>query len=69
MRLVVTGTKGQVASALQATRAANVELITCGRPDLDLSNPASILPALSAAKPDVIVSAAAYTAVDKAESR
>lgn len=39
-----------------------------GRPELDLAAPETIGPALRAAAPDVVVSAAAYTAVDKAES-
>ena len=43
-------------------------MILVGRPDLDLAEPASILPALTAARPDIVISAAAYTAVDKAES-
>lgn len=38
-----------------------------GRPELDLADPGSILPALAAATPDLVVSAAAYTAVDQAE--
>ncbi|HEY8591989.1 MAG TPA: dTDP-4-dehydrorhamnose reductase [Sphingomicrobium sp.] len=70
MRLVVTGRVGQVAQALAergATRGA--EIVHVGRPELDLSDdPGAIIAALEAARPDVIVSAAAYTAVDKAES-
>jgi dTDP-D-glucose 4,6-dehydratase len=49
------------------TRGAGVEVIALGRPELDLADPASIEPAIRAARPDVVVSAAAYTAVDKAE--
>ena len=69
MRIAVTGKQGQVVQSLLAMAPAHgVELIAIGRPDLDLTDPASVLPALAAAQPDVIVSAAAYTAVDKAES-
>ncbi|MGO4351288.1 dTDP-4-dehydrorhamnose reductase [Rhizobium sp. RAF36] len=68
MRIAVTGREGQVARSLLATAPSGIEVITIGRPELDLANPASVLPALAAAQPDVIVSAAAYTAVDKAES-
>ncbi len=39
-----------------------------GRPELDLAQPETVLKALREVKPDVVVSAAAYTAVDKAES-
>jgi dTDP-4-dehydrorhamnose reductase len=45
-----------------------VEIVAVGRPALDLANPASIFSSLAATRPDAIVSAAAYTAVDKAET-
>jgi dTDP-4-dehydrorhamnose reductase len=69
MRLLVTGTQGQVAVAL-AERAAShgITVIRVGRPNLDLADPASVLPALRRSSGDVIVNAAVYTAVDKAES-
>ncbi len=47
---------------------AGVDVVLVGRPVLDLASWESVLPALSAARPDAIVSAAAYTAVDQAES-
>jgi dTDP-4-dehydrorhamnose reductase len=69
MRIAVTGTQGQVAQAMAARGPhAGVEVMLVGRPALDLSAAESILPALRAARPDAIVSAAAYTAVDLAES-
>jgi dTDP-4-dehydrorhamnose reductase len=69
LRIAVTGTKGQVAQALQERGPARgVEIVALGRPDLDLMAPETVGPALRAAKADVIVNAAAYTAVDKAES-
>lgn len=67
MRLVVTGLTGQVSRALQELRAADIEIIPVGRPALDLAKPESVLPALRAAAPDIIVNAAAYTQVDAAE--
>ncbi|MER9652415.1 dTDP-4-dehydrorhamnose reductase [Mesorhizobium sp. M0152] len=69
MRLVVTGREGQVAaSLLEAGQArAGVEVIAIGRPELDLANPDTVIDAIAAAKPDIVVSAAAYTAVDQAE--
>lgn len=68
MRIVVTGKTGQVATAL-AERAAErgATLIAVGRPELDLAHSQQGLDVIAAARPDVIVSAAAYTAVDKAE--
>jgi len=66
VKILVTGRKGQVARSL-AGRGATHELIFAGRPELDLAEPASIERTVAAVAPDLIVSAAAYTAVDKAE--
>ncbi len=69
MRIAVTGQAGQVVSALREVGPrAGHEIIPLGRPLLDLALPESVLPALKDAAPDVVVSAAAYTAVDKAEA-
>ncbi|KWV59575.1 dTDP-4-dehydrorhamnose reductase [Rhizobium altiplani] len=69
MRIAVTGKQGQVVSALlERGSVAGVEIVAVGRPELDLVDRASIRAVFSQIKPDVIVSAAAYTAVDKAES-
>lgn len=66
MRILVTGREGQVARSLSENRA-NHEIIFAARPELDLADPASIERVTAATRPDLIVSAAAYTAVDKAE--
>ncbi len=68
MRIVVTGKVGQVVTALLERAPDSVEVIALGRPELDLADGASIEAAIRAARPDVVVSAAAYTAVDRAES-
>lgn len=69
MRIAVTGKAGQVVTALiEKGGETGHDIIALGRPDLDLAEPQSVTRALAAAAPDVIVSAAAYTAVDKAES-
>lgn len=68
MRIAVTGQVGQVVTSLIERAPEGVTIIALGRPDLDLADSATIAPAIAAAKPDVVVSAAAYTAVDKAES-
>jgi dTDP-4-dehydrorhamnose reductase len=69
MRIAVTGQAGQVVTSLVERGAvAGHKVIAIGRPQLDLADPASVMRALEAAAPDAIVSAAAYTAVDKAES-
>jgi dTDP-4-dehydrorhamnose reductase len=69
MRIAVTGRTGQLVTALaECGRDAGFEIIPVGRPELDLAWPANAASALAAVRPDIIVSAAAYTAVDKAES-
>jgi dTDP-4-dehydrorhamnose reductase len=69
MKILVTGSRGQVAlSLLERGAAAGIEVITAGRPELDLADVASVAAALRGTSPDVIVNAAAYTAVDKAEA-
>ena len=68
IRIAVTGRQGQVARALsEAGPALNVEIVNLSRPHLDLAAPATVQPALEAAAPDIVVNAAAYTAVDQAE--
>ncbi|HET9638039.1 MAG TPA: dTDP-4-dehydrorhamnose reductase [Allosphingosinicella sp.] len=69
MRMLVTGREGQLARALAERGAAlpGLSLQTVGRPELDLERPESIAAAIAAAAPDVVVNAAAYTAVDQAE--
>ncbi len=68
IRIAVTGRHGQVARALaEAGPALNLEIINLGRPQLDLGVPETVAPALNAAAPDIVVNAAAYTAVDLAE--
>ena len=69
LRIAVTGKEGQVARSMLALGPElDVDIIAVGRPELDLVDPASVRSALEAARPDVVVSAAAYTAVDKAET-
>jgi dTDP-4-dehydrorhamnose reductase len=69
MRIVVTGRHGQVAqSLLERAPALNVDVHAVARPEIDLARPAEVEQALIDLQPDVIVNAAAYTAVDRAES-
>lgn len=69
MNIVVTGHAGQVVtSLLEIGPPRGVAVAAIGRPRLDLADGATIAPAIEAARPDVVVNAAAYTAVDKAES-
>lgn len=67
-RLVVTGKSGQLTRALQdRAMTHDVEVIAVGRPELDLADAKLDAQLFLTARPDVIVSAAAYTAVDQAE--
>jgi len=66
MRILVTGRHGQLAQSL-AERGGD-DIILLGRPDLDLAIPGSPRSAILAARPDLVVNAAAFTAVDLAET-
>ncbi|ALN73836.1 dTDP-4-dehydrorhamnose reductase [Aureimonas sp. AU20] len=68
MRLLVTGRDGQVAQALLTLSGGDLELVALGRPALDITDRASLDLAIAEHRPDAVVNAAAYTAVDKAES-
>jgi dTDP-4-dehydrorhamnose reductase len=68
MRIAVTGKQGQVVSALiEVGPKLGVEIFPVGRPELDLLSPETVQPALANIRPNIIVNAAAYTAVDQAE--
>ncbi len=68
LRIAVTGLTGQVVSALIERAGKDVEIIALGRPQLDLGLRNAVLAGLRHARCHAIVNAAAYTAVDKAES-
>lgn len=70
MRIAVIGRTGQVARSLQECTAAPKDLTVhaLGRPELDLARPGTIAPAIKRLAPDLVVNAAAYNAVDRAET-
>lgn len=68
IRILVTGTQGQLVRAMQERVPAGVALITLGRPQLDLAELRAIREVLAKVSADVVVNAAAYTQVDKAET-
>lgn len=68
MKILLIGRTGQVGSELAELLPALGELIATDRAALDLTQPDAIRQSVRALRPDVIVNAAAYTAVDKAES-
>jgi len=67
MKILLLGKNGQVGWELQRTLAPLGQVIALGRKELDLFERAAIRSTVRAVKPDLIVNAASYTAVDKAE--
>ena len=69
MKLLCIGKSGQVARALAERAAAqDMACATVGRPDVDLLRADSLVSAIQIHKPDVVINAGAYTAVDAAET-
>jgi dTDP-4-dehydrorhamnose reductase len=68
MRILLVGTGGQVGFELARTLAPFGEVHGFDFPELDLGDADSIVATCRAVRPSLIVNAAAYTAVDKAES-
>ena len=68
MKVLITGAGGQVATALLKLKPAGFEASALGRAELDIGDPDAVRRVVSGMKPTVIINAAAYTAVDKAES-
>lgn len=66
--ILIIGKQGQVAWELQRTLAPLGQIAVLGSQDLDLSDPDQIQAQVRRVQPQIIVNAAAYTAVDKAES-
>jgi dTDP-4-dehydrorhamnose reductase len=68
MKVLVTGRGGQLAWELEQTKSSNIELISLSVDELDISNQQQVNQTFSKYAPDLVINAAAYTAVDKAES-
>ncbi|MFM8309536.1 MAG: dTDP-4-dehydrorhamnose reductase [Microcystis aeruginosa] len=67
-KVLLIGAKGQVGQELQVTLQSLGEVISIGREELDLTNSEKISQLIREIHPDYLVNAAAYTAVDKAET-
>lgn len=67
-KVLVTGAGGQLATELVRTAPASVELVALGEADLNITDSAKVDACIERVRPDAIVNAAAYTAVDKAET-
>lgn len=68
MAILLFGRDGQVGWELQSALAPLGPVVAVGRAEADLSDPASVRRLIRAVRPQVVINAAAYTAVDKAES-
>ena len=68
MKVLLTGAAGQLGQALIASTPPQVELIACSRAELDLADAEACRVAVQRHRPDWVLNAGAYTAVDKAES-
>ncbi|WP_223514739.1 dTDP-4-dehydrorhamnose reductase [Pseudomonas sp. GL-B-19] len=68
MRILISGQNGQVSRELQRRLGDVGELIVLGRDQLDLAQPEQIRRQVQRVRPDLIINAAAHTAVDQAEN-
>lgn len=69
MRILVVGVHGQLACSLQERGSAHgIDIVALGRPEIDLTDPRDLRLAFERVGPRAVVNAAAYTAVDQAES-
>lgn len=68
MNILITGASGQLGTALQQTAPADAEINAIDVEDVDLTDHPMLRARLTVEAPEIIINAAAYTAVDKAES-
>ena len=68
MKVLITGANGQLGGALQRTAPPKASVNAIDVDDVDLTDRAMLTARLAVEAPDVLINAAAYTAVDKAES-
>ncbi|MGC4099105.1 MAG: dTDP-4-dehydrorhamnose reductase [Nitrospira sp.] len=68
MRILLTGKHGQVGFELQRALSPLGEMIAVGHAECDLADASALSALVQSVKPDLIINAAAYTAVDRAES-
>lgn len=68
MKVLITGAKGQLGRGLQASAPAHADIVAHDVDTLDITDRAAVAALFDAEKPELVLNAAAYTAVDKAES-
>lgn len=68
MKILVTGVSGQVGSALRNSVSPKASFVGVSHSELDIGDAAAVGRCIRDLRPDVVINAAAYTAVDKAET-
>ncbi len=68
MKILVTAKNGQLGWELNRNKPSNIETLFCDSSELDITLQADVFRVISEFKPNVVINAAAYTAVDKAET-
>lgn len=67
MKVLITGKGGQLAWELEQLAPDDVEIVSVGIAELDITNESLVAEFIASTKPDLVINAAAYTAVDQAE--
>ncbi|MFA7383639.1 MAG: dTDP-4-dehydrorhamnose reductase [Desulfurivibrionaceae bacterium] len=68
MRVLLAGGSGQLGRELQRCKPADIELLSLGSQELDLREAEAVAARVRGFRPQVVINAAAYTAVDRAEN-
>lgn len=68
MKVLITGKGGQLAWELENTQPSQIQIVSLNKDELDLTDVNQVNQVMLDIRPDVVINAAAYTAVDKAES-
>ena len=68
MKVLITGKGGQLAWELENSAPKSVEVLSCSSKELDITNQQQVDDTIEQFRPDIVINAAAYTAVDKAET-
>lgn len=67
MKVLVTGSRGQVGRAVLNSAPVGLNVLGCSRVECDMADERSIRSAICGYRPQIVINAAAYTAVDRAE--
>ena len=68
MKVLITGKGGQLAWELENSVPKSAEILSCSSQELDITNQQQVNDTIEQFQPDIVINAAAYTAVDKAET-